>query len=523
MNYFYRVAFLFNISLLFFSFTYIGAEHMFTLYDLLFISIFFILAICLQSAILFLLHENYLKNYILGFFCTINIISLHLVFVEFIHLLPFYFEILIFIFCFLLLIFICNIIAESHLMSIVFVISPLIILITTIILNLQTPNLAQGKKLNSQNNNLKKINFDQKPNVYFISFESLVPLSIAQKNFKEKKFAYHDVLQENFYSFKNAFTLAFPSNESLNYLLAFDQKKYLLLKRENKHLNFFIGIEQSPLLKIFKDNNYDLTTFYDNFWFGRNKGKYIDNYLVNESGGKFTTCSFDPGYGFHYKISFLGYCLLSKKIKFKITSLILRKKLNETTTIQKIIEIMETNIKKDKPQFFMAHNINPGHTFGDYNYDGKGDFVMFQKYYSEKSNIVKNELKQIIDFIKTKDPNSILFLYGDHGPKLSAGLEFEDDNVFKITDTFAVYAGIYPKEKCVRYANIFYETKKFATLVDASKIIINCIKKDEKLMNFDNKQFFMDTGGAIKYFNNEQNIILGYDNINLKPENYLYE
>ena len=97
MNYFYRLAFLFNISLLFFSFTYIGAEHMFTLYDLLFISIFFILAICLQSAILFLLHENYLKNYILGFFCTINIISLHLVFVEFIHLLPFYYEILIFI------------------------------------------------------------------------------------------------------------------------------------------------------------------------------------------------------------------------------------------------------------------------------------------------------------------------------------------------------------------------------------------------------------------------------------------
>ena len=42
-------------------------------------------------------------------------------------------------------------------------------------------------------------------------------------------------------------------------------------------------------------------------------------------------------------------------------------------------------------------------------------------------------------------------------------------------------------------------------------------------MNFDNKQFFMDTGGEIKYFNNEQNIILGYDNINLKPENYLYE
>ena len=170
----------------------------------------------------------------------------------------------------------------------------------------------------------------------------------------------------------------------------------------------------------------------------------------------------------------------------------------------------------------MAHNINPGHT-GDYIYGRKGDFVSFQKYYKEKSIVVKNEIKQIIDFIEKKDPNAILFIYADHGPKLSYGLEFEDDNVFKITDSFAVYAGIYPKEKCIKYANIFYETKKFATLIDASKIIINCIKKDEKAMNFDNKQFFMDMGGEIKYFNNEQNIILGYGNINLKPENYLYE
>ena len=138
MNYIYRVAFLFNISLLFFSFTYAGAEHMFTLYDFFFIFIFFILTICLQSTVLFLFHENYLKNYVLSFFCTINIISLHLVFVEFIHLLPFYLEILIFIFCFLLLIFIINIISESRIMSIIFVISPLLIVITTIIFNLQT-------------------------------------------------------------------------------------------------------------------------------------------------------------------------------------------------------------------------------------------------------------------------------------------------------------------------------------------------------------------------------------------------
>ena len=82
-------------------------------------------------------------------------------------------------------------------MSIIFVISPLLIVITTIILNLQTPNLVHDKKLDLQNNNPKKINFNSKPNVYFISFESMVPLSIAQKHFKEEAESIKKAQQKN--------------------------------------------------------------------------------------------------------------------------------------------------------------------------------------------------------------------------------------------------------------------------------------------------------------------------------------
>jgi len=305
-------------------------------------------------------------------------------------------------------------------------------------------------------------------------------------------------------------------------LLAFDQKKYLSLKKENRHYDFFIGKQQSPLLKIFRDNNYELTTFYDNFWFGRNKGNFIDHYYVNQSGGKFNTCAFDTGHGFHLKVSFLGYCLLSEQIKFNFLSFILNKKLKKTSTIEKILEIMDLNLKKKKPQFLMAHNINPGHT-DNYKFGRGNDFENYKNIYSKKSKIVKNEIEQILNFIKKKDPNSILLIYSDHGPKLSYGLEFEDDPYFVITDSFAVYAGIYPKDKCKKYSDTFYENHRFASLIDVSKVIINCINKDVKTMDFDNKQFFMDMWGQNKYFSNEDNIILGYDNFNLRLENYLYE
>ena len=522
MNFLYRAVFLLNISLLFFTFTYVDAEHMFTKYDLIMILIISISVITLQLIILFLFNENKFRIYFLSFFCTINIISLHLVFIEYIHLLPMYQELMLFLGCLLFILIICKILQDSIFMSKFFVISPLILIIIVFALNSKIFNSNNAIQKQKINNNNQKINFHDKPNVYFLSFESMVPQSIAKKNFKRNKFAYHDILNNYFYNFKNVFTLAFPSRESLNSLLAFDQKKYLSLKKENKHYDFFIGKQQSPLLKIFRDNNYDLTTFYDNFWFGRNKGNYIDNYYVNQSGGKFNTCGFDNGQGLHLKISFLGYCSLSENVKFKFFSLILNKKLEKTTTVEKILEIMDLNLKKKKPQFLMAHNVNPGHT-DNYKFGRSDDFENFRSIYSKKSKIVKNEIEQILNFIKKKDPNSILLIYSDHGPKLSHGLEFEDNPYFVITDSFAVYAGIYPKDKCSKYADFFYKTHKYASLVDVSKIIINCINKNEQTMSFNDKQFFMDMWGENKYFRNENNIILGYDNLNLRLENYLYE
>ena len=91
---------------------------------------------------------------------------------------------------------------------------------------------------------------------------------------------------------------------------------------------------------------------------------------------------FDPGYGLHYKVSFLGYCLLPEPLKFKIVSFLTQKKLFKTTASEKILEIMNINIKKSKPQLLMAHNINPGHV--NCTYDDEKSFKEFLKVYQKK-------------------------------------------------------------------------------------------------------------------------------------------
>lgn len=517
-----KILFLIGTSLLFFSFTYFDAKHMFTYYDLL-ILLFIIIFVFFIQIIILQLIKNRLKTKIaLSIFCTINIISLHLVFIESIHFLPFYMEIIIYSVFFGILYLIIHVMTQSKMMLKFFTFIPLAAIFAMLILNFYNFYFSKNSNIVLNQDRENKIKFNITPNIYFISFESMVPKSIAKKYFKQDNFAYHEILDKEFYKFKNAFTLAFPSKESLNSLLAFDQENYLNLKEKNLHLNFFNGLQESPLLKIFRNNNYEITTFYDNFWFGRHKGKFVDNYVVNESGGKFNTCSFDPGFGLHFKVAFLGYCLINEKLKFKIVSFILNRDLKKTTTGEKILEIMEKNIIKDKPQFLMAHNINPGHT-DDYYFGREGDFEKFISFYKGKSKLARLEIINILNFIKEKDPNSILLIYSDHGPKLSYGLELEDNIIFKIHDTFAVYAGIYPKNICKNEILSNYNNQNFVSLNDISKIIINCLNSNKNLTLLNEKQFFMDTGGEISYFNINENNLISYKNLKLRLNNYLYE
>ena len=149
-------------------------------------------------------------------------------------------------------------------------------------------------------------------------------------------------------------------------------------------------------------------------------------------------------------------------------------------------------------------------------------FQKFLKYYQEKSIIAQKEIESILYFIKNKDPNAILLLYSDHGPKLTEGMELEINPNYKILDSFAVYAGIYPKNKCDDYTKILYSNRKFASLIDVTKVLINCLARNKNALSFNPKQYFMDASSEINYFN-DKNLILGYKNEILKLENYIYE
>ena len=121
---------------------------------------------------------------------------------------------------------------QSKMMLKFFTFIPLAAIFAMLILNFYNFYFSKNSNIVLNQDRENKIKFNITPNIYFISFESMVPKSIAIKYFKQDNFAYHEILDKEFYKFKNAFPLAFPSKESLNSLPAFDQENYLNLKKK---------------------------------------------------------------------------------------------------------------------------------------------------------------------------------------------------------------------------------------------------------------------------------------------------
>jgi len=90
--------------------------------------------------------------------------------------------------------------------------------------------------------------------------------------------------------------------------------------------------------------------------------------------------------------------------------------------------------------------------------------------------------------LKKHDPNSILVIFGDHGPWLSRTILLDEQPEFYIQDRFGVFGGIHPKTRCHGW---FKNTGKevFFTPTKLAIGIINClsnannVKQKHKLLH----------------------------------------
>ena len=94
--------------------------------------------------------------------------------------------------------------------------------------------------------------------------------------------------------------------------------------------------------------------------------------------------------------------------------------------------------------------------------------------YKEAFNRAAIVLEQIIEHLRTNDPDSILFVFGDHGAWLSRGLAVEDDPAFFLQDRFGILGGVYPRDRCAPQLDEA-ERKGYMTSLDVVHAIVQCL------------------------------------------------
>ena len=386
--------------------------------------------------------------------------------------------------------------------------------------------------------NLQSVTFQETPNLYFISFESMAPRALLRKHLGIENTRFHDLFDDEFRRFPNFFVNAVYTFPSINMLMSLDEDVFFNTRNTiSPHLSsMFSGALPSPLLRILSENGYETSALYDDTYLGYPKGPHIDNFFVNRvdaididfyfdavndvrQGGVCTvtrelpdydlaeirTGQYIPGEGPIWTLKFfparLGRDAIVVRSDFDVYldqgRLVYVKSPCEQEDVAprfflQVIPKEElhrgeflldklTKLASDRPQFLIAHLYMPGHTESYFRYDDQDHLDQFKSFYTRGSNSAARYLEDIVAHLKQHDPNAILLVYGDHGPLVSQGMGFDEAPEMVVQDRFGVLGGVYPRDRCSTYFDAA-EEQGYLTVLDAVHAILGCLSGGQSVL-----------------------------------------
>ncbi len=316
--------------------------------------------------------------------------------------------------------------------------------------------------------NIREITFQETPNLYFVSFDSLAPISLLDKHMGLETTKFHDVFESNFHRFPNFFADLVRTTHSLNSLLSLEVDVYDSLRRELHNRGYdpnpylFAGQNPSPLLEILRKNGYETTTAYGGFYFGKRKGVYVDNYFTYKKNAVCNLLDAEAR-----NLAFWGYCLFFGG--------------GFNWSNDSVVEHITKVDDSDEPQFVMAHLYTPGHTGRPFRHDNTEHLEEFKSQYSKNIEKAASYLESIIQHLEENDSSAILLVYGDHGPILSRGVEFEDNPEFIVQDKYGILGGVYPSDACAVWFDEA-SAQGYMTILNAVHALLRCLSGGESAL-----------------------------------------
>ena len=321
--------------------------------------------------------------------------------------------------------------------------------------------------------NIRDVSLSRTPNLYFISFDSLVPRALLKKYFGVDGTGFHTLFDAKFRRFPNLFVNAVPTRESLYTVLALDPRVQNSQMTAGYDPGTFSGRSPSPLLGILSENGYETSTLFDYSYLGRHKGPWVDDYVFFRER---TLCgllaeAIRPW-------AFWGYCRWPRDE-------------SNDFIFSRFLERI-TSVDAGGNRFTMAHLYIPGHTDSSYRHGDAAAFERYRARYLRDIETAAEYLDRIVRHVE-EDPDAILLLYSDHGMLLSQGMEFEDDPEFFVQDRYGVLGGVFPPEACAPWFDAA-AAPGWMTLLDAVHAVLYCLS-DGRGALVEPRTYVIDPGG----------------------------
>ncbi len=261
--------------------------------------------------------------------------------------------------------------------------------------------------------------FIKKPNIYLLSFDSMMPYNIAQKflNLQPSEMPeYFNILQQNeAVIIPNAFSYLPRTHGAFSSLLALDIEWYNTIygAQESYGGEMITGARWTPAYDIFDRNGYDLQMVYESDFFRsplRNGSKKV-TYWYKTSG---------EGFCKHIDIAYSlwGYCAI-KSVFVKYN--------NANNKIDNIYyDRLQAAAQSAKPTFTLAYTYHPGHTALSHNGNDLEQVAKYKNKFMRRSKVAAQYLQNYIDIIRADDKDGIIIIFADHGAWVTRGIDVDN-------------------------------------------------------------------------------------------------
>lgn len=299
---------------------------------------------------------------------------------------------------------------------------------------------ASGKAALNLPQGIQSVAFHYFPNLYIVSFDSMIPETLAGKflgkNFSKLEYSQY-LRSAGAIIFQNVFADRVGTKPSLNALLNLSIDPYTDDK-ENQY-RYFNGKTDSIVYRIFRENGYRISSgFAQASYFGQ-KGEYVDEYVFSERAAeRFPFCEFRLEW---FYLQFFGFCIASDAV--------IEKSDQSEWPAQVLASIKEKASSKNERWLSFYYVFNPiGHTSLDFSRSDEKAFRAYKQHFRTQVPELASFLRELLSSIRSRDPDGIIFIFGDHGTWLSRDLKMESNEQFWVQDRYGVFAAVVGAPRC---------------------------------------------------------------------------